>query len=40
MDFPAYICKSTSGGDMHNWKISNKEAFDDAMDKAFALMGL
>jgi hypothetical protein len=40
MDFPAYICKSTSGGDMHRWAISNKEAFDYAMDKALALMGL
>jgi hypothetical protein len=40
IDFPTYICKSISGGDLHSWAISNKEAFDNAMDKALALMGL
>lgn len=40
IDYPAYICKSTVGGSMNSWNISNKKAFDDAIDKALALIEL
>lgn len=39
-DYPAYICKCTSGSGMHDWKISNKGAFEKALEETLAFIGI